>query len=683
MYIVTIDNNGVVDTIHGYKEKLYGGKVVKGINAIDSCTLSLLPSNIGFNRFADYTTLVRVFNTNKQRYEFQGRALYTSTEMNENGLITKEVTCESFLGYLCDSQQFYIVEKNWTVLDFLSHVVGEHNGQVEEYKHFQLGTIDNPEKTLYCGIQRENTWETIKKKLIEALGGEIRFRVENGVLYLDYVSELGTTSQTKIALSRNMKSIVREKDPTAFVTRVIPLGEKLNDEGEERLTIGEAAESGGKIYIDDTEAIEEYGIHVGYVEFDDVTDPNNLYSKGLAWLKENNKVQIKYSITAIDLSLLGKDYDDFDVYNRYPIENGLIGVNDVARVIKKNIDICEETKSTLEIGDNFKTLSELQKEQQTSIELATKKVGEISANYVTNKALENRLQYDSLFTTSVINQLSNEIKLSVSGEYVSQTDFETYKKNAEAKLELKIEKDDSDSIISIINAAANVITIESDNFKLSADGTLWAQNAEITGTITASALDIQAETSSGGNARIYTSNGQLFSVLRSSLGEAEHFHLFGNHANFYMRNADNTATTAEGDIYTFNDMFWIAAKVGTGYLSGTWSASACLGSASDRNLKHDIEGLNDKYTVLFDSLTPVRYKYNDGTSDRFHTGFIAQEVEESVISAGLTTKDFAAFMRIGDSCSLRYEEFIALCVDQIQKLKKRVKSLEEKECNNG
>lgn len=114
---------------------------------------------------------------------------------------------------------------------------------------------------------------------------------------------------------------------------------------------------------------------------------------------------------------------------------------------------------------------------------------------------------------------------------------------------------------------------------------------------------------------------------------------------------------------------------------GTWYGS--LASGSDRDIKNTIEALNPEYDKLFDNLNPVRYKYNQGNSGRFHTGFIAQEVEEATINAGLTTQDFAAFIRNNEeekpTCYIRYEEIIALCVDQIQKLKVRVAELENKE----
>ena len=95
---------------------------------------------------------------------------------------------------------------------------------------------------------------------------------------------------------------------------------------------------------------------------------------------------------------------------------------------------------------------------------------------------------------------------------------------------------------------------------------------------------------------------------------------------------------------------------------------------SDRNLKRDIEPLPDAYNKLFDLLRPVRFKMINGTSGRFHTGMISQEVEDALKSVGLTALDFAGFCKdevngSSDLYALRYQEFIALCIDQIQKLK--------------
>ena len=76
-------------------------------------------------------------------------------------------------------------------------------------------------------------------------------------------------------------------------------------------------------------------------------------------------------------------------------------------------------------------------------------------------------------------------------------------------------------------------------------------------------------------------------------------------------------------------------------------------------------------------LKPKRYKYNDGTSNRFHTGLIAQEVEQALAAAEIDTSDFAGFIKTSENgCYLRYEEFISLCINEIQNLKKQITALE-------
>ena len=126
-----------------------------------------------------------------------------------------------------------------------------------------------------------------------------------------------------------------------------------------------------------------------------------------------------------------------------------------------------------------------------------------------------------------------------------------------------------------------------------------------------------------------------------------------------------------------------------GRLNGTWKSSSAITVTSDRNAKQDIEDLTDKYGLLFDRLIARRFRYKDGTSGRYHTGFVAQEVKESMTAVNLPSSEFAALC-ISDpntdkeSWGLRYEEFIAMNTWQIQKLKAEIKTLKEQlkeDCN--
>lgn len=99
---------------------------------------------------------------------------------------------------------------------------------------------------------------------------------------------------------------------------------------------------------------------------------------------------------------------------------------------------------------------------------------------------------------------------------------------------------------------------------------------------------------------------------------------------------------------------------------------------SDERLKNSIEhDVAERYEDTYRALKPVRFKYNNGTSDRYHTGFIAQEVEQALADGKLTTQDLAALVRGEDGrYAIRYAELIALNTAFIQRLMDRVDALE-------
>lgn len=118
------------------------------------------------------------------------------------------------------------------------------------------------------------------------------------------------------------------------------------------------------------------------------------------------------------------------------------------------------------------------------------------------------------------------------------------------------------------------------------------------------------------------------------------------------------------------------------------SASEEITVGSDRRIKNSISYDMDKYSGFFMSLKPSFYRFNKGSSQRFHIGFIAQDVEEALLNNGLKTSDFAGFVRCAgahdvhdqylDQCYLRYADFISLNTYMIQKLYREIEQLKEK-----
>ena len=144
-----------------------------------------------------------------------------------------------------------------------------------------------------------------------------------------------------------------------------------------------------------------------------------------------------------------------------------------------------------------------------------------------------------------------------------------------------------------------------------------------------------------------------------------------------------------------------------GLSSYKWYAvwSYAYNGASDRKLKTNIKNIDVKWADAFiDGLKPSTYNFKKNTFGKTHTGFIAQDVEDLILSLGMDRKEFAGLVKtlkhqqtgaetyiesITDpdnfegadenyDYSLRYDDFIAPLVAYCQNLKKKNTDLEDK-----
>ena len=224
-------------------------------------------------------------------------------------------------------------------------------------------------------------------------------------------------------------------------------------------------------------------------------------------------------------------------------------------------------------------------------------------------------------------------------------------------------------------------------FRVGHDGGLVATSATITGTI-------QAGSIIGG-----TNGGSISNAYKGVCLKAQNLPNYcvvsdetcllqwWSDSNYTQGGSLHFSPTAAKD--SNNKVYCGYLDCNNGYISGTWTVGGSIkgqssGSVtSDERMKNTISSLSDDYSILFDNLNPVTYKYNDGTSGRFHTGFIAQEVKSALDVANIDTKDFAGLVIFDqgteiEEWALRYDEFVALNTWQIQKAKARITELEEK-----
>ena len=185
----------------------------------------------------------------------------------------------------------------------------------------------------------------------------------------------------------------------------------------------------------------------------------------------------------------------------------------------------------------------------------------------------------------------------------------------------------------------------------------------------ASSADYAIDLTSNGSLRLTASQGAVY-LDSSSTGS---YVLLGTRPGFA------TGLHVNGHVIPFSGSSYYCGSSALPW-AGIYSATSVV-VTSDRNQKHDIEELPDKYINMLMQLIPSRYKINSGTSGRYHVGFIAQEVEEAMNSAGIDAQEFGGFVKDkaedgSDIYMLRYEEFIGILTAKIKQLEARLSALE-------
>lgn len=369
MHTVTITNGTEKTTIHSDNlDRISGGKIVKAVNAVDSFTFTIYPDNAGYDKLKPLTTSVTVTDDSTGKDIFIGRVLKCPDSMDEQGLICKSVTCEGRLGWLYDSVQPYVEYKMVGISTVLSSFLSKHNAQVGADKRIELGQVTVTASNNYTYTANwDKTMDVIADKLIGKFGGEIQLRDKDGKVYIDYLEHIGHGTDTKIELAVNLKTISREVDETSVITRLYPLGAKATD-SEKRLTIGSV--NGGKDYIEDSALVAKYGVISGTQTWDDVTQASILKTKATAYLKSANKAKKQYKITAVDLSTIDMNFEQFELGCWYRVVNPLMEIDEDLRIIGITINLDNPEQSELTFGDKFETMTGFMTAKTKSLQTA-------------------------------------------------------------------------------------------------------------------------------------------------------------------------------------------------------------------------------------------------------------------------------------------------------------------------
>lgn len=317
-------------------------------NKTGSFTFGLLPDHPHYGLIKKLKSIITVYQDDYLL--FRGRVLDDTIGWHNQ----KTVTCEGELSFLLDSiQRPY--DYSGTVAGYLNLLITRHNEQVEEAKRFALGNVtvvDANDYIVRSNIDHTDTWTELQKKLVDLLGGYIVVRHEGYINYIDYLQDINLLSSQPITFGRNLLDLKRIRKGAGIATAVVPLGAKLKDaEGKDtdtRLTVESI--NNGLDFIVDEDAQAQYGTIVKTVVFDDVTEAQNLLTKGKAHLAQLVNLPETVELTAADLATVDTAFSSFHLGTQVKVTSQPHGINQLFRVSKLSISLLNPAANKLTLG---------------------------------------------------------------------------------------------------------------------------------------------------------------------------------------------------------------------------------------------------------------------------------------------------------------------------------------------
>lgn len=396
--------------------KVLSASLVREINKTGTFDFSIPAKHPCYNDVEKLKSTIAVFQDNY--LIFRGRVLNDSVDFYKN----KSFSCEGQLSFFLDSiQRPY--EFNGSVEDYLKYLIEQHNSQVSVDRQFALGNVtvkDANDYIVRADSTYPKTWTCIKEKLIDNLGGYIIDRYENGVCYIDYLSEIDLKNLQNVEYGKNLldiSTIVKGED---IATAIIPLGAKQED--DTRLSIESV--NNGKDYIYHQESVEKYGWIFKTVEFDDVTLPANLLTKANEVLGNSKNLLHTVELTAVDLNAVDNDIQNFRLGRYVHVISQPHNIDDYMLVNKLKLNLLKIEDSKLTLGDTRTSFSESQVEND--IQNSNKFDNLFGKVEETEKEFDGIRQETNTMYSEAIKE-ANRIMLEVVKEYVSSGEFELYK----------------------------------------------------------------------------------------------------------------------------------------------------------------------------------------------------------------------------------------------------------------
>jgi hypothetical protein len=346
VYVITVDGYPVHGT--GSREVVVSYPVLsQELDQAGTLTFGIAPTNPGHDRIVEMRSVVEVYSFHDLLW--RGRVLSREADFNN----VAQVTCEGVIGYLNDSilrplDSYDSYDDDFTLAQLIAWVIARHNEQVELSKRLVAGTVSvtrPPDDDLGLTADYAKTRDFLES-VRDKYGGHFVIRYEAEANRLNYVAEIDSVGHQQIQFGQNLINVARTFSGDKLRTSIIPLGASI---GGERITIADV--NGSKDYLDNAEAVAQFGRITGVEIYDDIDDEDELLAKAREDLPKLTGVHKTVLVTALDLSLIDRDIEAFKLGDTVRIISPPHGIDEDLQVSSIRLDMGEPDKSEITLGD--------------------------------------------------------------------------------------------------------------------------------------------------------------------------------------------------------------------------------------------------------------------------------------------------------------------------------------------
>lgn len=407
MYKIFADKTLIYDsTLEDYA--IGKGEVTLELDNAGSFVFSLFPDHPYYDNFVKLKTVVTVYKSG--RIVFRGRVLDEAVDYWN----AKTFTCEGELNFLQDSiaRPFGF---SGTPAQLFRQLVELHNAQVDDFKRFKVGTVTVRDPNGYIARSNsgyESVLSNMRSRLLEdATGGH--FHITHGddgtdpTPTIHYLADFTKVASQPIEFGTNLRDYAKTITAEEIATAIIPLGAAVDDGNDEtedlKLTIAEVND--GRDYVYSAAGVAQYGWIMKVVEWDDVTDATNLKAKAEKYLESVVNQAVTLELSAVDLHLLDRSVESYNVCEYVPVASVPHNFNDVLLCNKQTMDLLNPANDTVTMGAAFTNFTEMSARNASNIHNIQSWSGRLNRALTTAKQTNAELvevvtRLDALYATA-------------------------------------------------------------------------------------------------------------------------------------------------------------------------------------------------------------------------------------------------------------------------------------------